>query len=123
MKNLKQLLISNPEYILIALVIFFWTLTTSTINLVAIGLISILILQIIFKNRITGLIIGCIFVFINLYLILAIGSELFEFPTFNSGAKRLLIYGFSIMGVTSIATGLMIYKHLLSDRNTASDKN
>ena len=122
MKTLKQLLTSYPEYILIALVIFYWT-STIAFNPIAIGLITILIVQIIVKNRILGLVIGCLFVLLTLYFMLAWGSELFEFPVFNTDAKQMFFYGFLILGVTSFATGLMIYKHLLNDRNTSSNKS
>jgi hypothetical protein len=111
MKKLKQNLFKLPEYLLIAAVIFYWGSAGIVINAIAIALIVILILQIIFKNRIIGLIIPSLLIMICLYMLMALISEFNEFPTFNAEAKKMLFVGLSYFISTMIVAGIMIYKY------------
>lgn len=111
MKIFKQILLKLPEYLLIAAVIFYWGSAGIVINLIAIALIIILILQIIFKNRIIGLIIPSLLIMTCLYMLMALISEFNEFPTFNAEAKKLLLVGLSYFISTMIVAGIMIYKY------------
>ena len=111
MKRVKTFILQLPEYLLIAAVLFYWFSTGLAVNYIAIGLIIVLILQIIFKNRIVGIIIPSILVMISLYMLLALMSEFNEFLTFSSDAKELLFVGLSYFMSTIIASGIMIYKY------------
>ena len=110
-ERIKTVILQLPEYLLIAAVLFYWFSTGLAVNYIAIGLIIVLILQIIFKNRIVGIIIPSILVMICLYMLLALMSEFKEFLTFSSDAKELLFVGLSYFMSTIIASGIMIYKY------------
>lgn len=111
MEKLKKLSLQLPEYLLIFAVIFYWGSAGIVINPIAIVLIIGLILQIIFKNRIVGIIIPSLLILTSFYMLLALMSEFNEFPTFNSDAKKLLFVGLSYFISTIIVSGLMIYRY------------
>ena len=113
MKRVKTFILQLPEYLLIAAVLFYWFSTGLAVNYIAIGLIIVLILQIIFKNRIVGIIIPSILVMISFYMLLALMSEFNEFLTFCSDAKELLFVGLSYFISTIIVSGIMIYKYAI----------
>ena len=121
MKRVKTFVLQLPEYLLIAAVLFYWFSTGLAVNYIAIGLIIVLILQIIFKNRIVGIIIPSILVMISLYMLLALMSEFNEFPTFSSDAKELLVVGLSYFISTIIVSGIMIYKYAIFEELNANN--
>jgi hypothetical protein len=111
MKKAKQILFRLPEYLLIAAVIFYWSSAGSIINPIAIGLVLILILQIIIRNRIIGLLIPILLILTCIFLSLALASEINEFPIFNAEAKRLLLIGLTYLTSTIFISGLISYKY------------
>jgi len=113
MSNIKIFILQLPEYLLIAAVVFYWFSAGLAVNYIAIGLIMVLILQIIFKNRIVGIIIPSILIMICLYMLLALMSEFNEFLTFNSDAKELLFVGLSYFISSIIVSLIMIYKYAI----------
>ena len=121
MKRVKTVILQLPEYLLIAAVLFYWFSTGLAVNYIAIGLIIVLILQIIFKNRIVGIIIPIILVLICLYMLLALMSEFKEFLTFSSDAKELLFVGLSYFISTIIISGVMIYKYAIFEELNANN--
>ena len=118
---IKTVILQLPEYLLIAAVVFYWFSAGLAVNYIAIGLIIVLILQIIFKNRIIGIIIPSILVMICLYMLLALMSEFNEFPTFSSDAKELLFVGLSYFISTIIVSGIMIYKYAIFEELNANN--
>ena len=120
MKRVKTFILQLPEYLLITAVLFYWFSTGLAVNYIAIGLI-VLILQIIFKNRIVGIIIPIILVMICLYMLLALMSEFKEFLTFSSDAKELLFVGLSYFISTIIISGVMIYKYAIFEELNANN--
>ena len=117
-----MILLKSLEYILILVIIFYWYSSGKTFNPLAIGLMSILILQIIIKKRILGFIIPGLLIIASLFMLMALMSEFSEFSTFNSEAKKMLFVGFSYFLSTIIVSGTMIYKYatLNSNRNYKS---
>ena len=113
MKRVKTFILQLPEYLLIAAVLFYWFSAGLAVNYIAIGLIIVLILQIIFKNRIVGIIIPSILVMICLYMLLALMSEFKEFLTFSSDAKELLFVDF-LQNFLVFEILLIYYKRILS---------
>jgi hypothetical protein len=112
MKRLKEISLNLPEYLLVAAVIFYWASSGMIINPIAIGLITVLMLQIIFKNRIVGVLIPGLLIMTGLYMLMALMSEFNEFPTFNSDAKKLLFVGLSYFVSTIAISGIMLYKYI-----------
>lgn len=108
MKNVKNILKWMPEIYLICSVIYYWIGTALLFNHIAIAFIFVLILQLMVRNKIIGILISGLFVIINLYLVLALLSELKEFPEFNSSAKMLLFFGSIYMGL-NITMGIMMF--------------
>lgn len=121
MKKFKSFLLEIPEFLLIGAVIFYWMSTAVVFNYIAIGLLLVLAMQIIFKFKILGLIIPGVLILTSLYMLLAMASELSEFPEFNADARYLLFVGLSYFLGTIAVSGLMIYKYVvLIDREENS---
>jgi small-conductance mechanosensitive channel len=110
---MKSALLRLPEYYLLLLAILTGFPLPFQIHPFFIGIIVILIIQIIFKNRITGLVLGILFFLSNLYFLGALLSELNEFTVFNYSAKQLLVVGLSIWLINIVAAIIMIYKYLM----------
>lgn len=124
MDKLKKILLQLPEFLLIIAVIFYWNSAGRGLNPIAIILIIGLIFQIIFKNRIVGIIIPSLLILTSFYMLLALMSEFNNFPTFDADAKRLLFVGLSYFIATIIVSGLMIYKYLaMGNRNSEQSLN
>ncbi|ARV09978.1 hypothetical protein BTO05_10140 [Winogradskyella sp. PC-19] len=117
MTRVKQLLQLGPELYLLAATIYYWTLAGLVINPYAIILMSILTFQIISKKTISGLLISSLFVIINLYLVMALISELSEFTEANSNFYKLLIVGSLFLGFNIVAGSFMFYKYARSKKN------
>jgi hypothetical protein len=110
MKTLKQILLESPEYLLVLAVIFYWS-SSAILNPIAITLLIVLVCQIIYKNKVVGIIIPTLLILSSLYMLLALLSEFREFPTFNYEAKKLLFVGLTFFISTIIVSGIMIYKY------------
>ncbi|WP_040252204.1 hypothetical protein [Psychroserpens mesophilus] len=108
---MKKILFELPEYYLIILVILAGYSPPFYINPIFIGIAGIFILQIIFKNRISGISLGILFFLVNLYFIGALISEFSEFTEFNNNAKQLLFVGLTIWIMNTILSLTMIYKY------------
>lgn len=113
MKYLKKIILSLPEYLLIIAVLFYWSSTGLVMNYIAIGLLIAIVLQIIFKNKVVGIALPCLLIVISLYMILAVISEVREFPSFNSDAQILLFVGLLYFLTTILVSAIMIYKYAI----------
>ncbi len=111
MKSFKKIILSLPEYLLIAAVLFYWISNGLAINYIAIGLLIAIVLQIIFKNTVIGIIIPCLLILTCLYMLLALFSEVREFPNFNSEAQTLLFVGLAYFLTTMLISVIMLYKY------------
>ena len=107
LSTIKQWL---PETYLIVSVLYYWSLTTSVINPIAISLLLIIALLIWSKNRILGTAIGTVILVINLFLLLALASELREFETADKDYFILLIAGLFYMGLNITVAFFLIIK-------------
>lgn len=106
-----------PEIYLLVSVLYYWSLTHSTINPYAIGLILIIAFQIFFRVKSTGILISAIFIGLNFFLILALMSELSEFPEFNSKAKKMAFVGFGYLILNITIGSWMFVKYLSKQSN------
>ncbi|MEY8848430.1 hypothetical protein AB9K26_06430 [Psychroserpens sp. XS_ASV72] len=113
MKHFKTILLAIPEYVLILSVLFYWFSAGLTINYIAIALLAILIYQIIFKNKVIGIIIPIVLILTCLYMLLALFSEVREFPTLNSEATTLLIVGLLYFLTTMFIAVVMLFKYAI----------
>src|SRR5690606_21719905 len=101
-----------PEYLLLLAVLYYWFLTSNLFNWIAITLVAILVFQIIYKNKILGIIIPSILILGCGFMFLALFSELREFPTFNADAKELLFVGLLYFTTTLVVAGFMFFKYM-----------
>lgn len=111
MKTINSFLKWAPEVYLIIASLIYWKLSAMPINYFAIGFIALLILQIIIKVKISGLIISTLFLFVNIYMLLALLSELNEFPSFTLDAKNMLIMGLLYFGANLVCVAFMFRKY------------
>lgn len=102
---------NNVEYLLIAAVLYYWFLTSSFWNPIAIGLLLLLIFQIIFRNKIIGILFPSILMFLSLFMILALISELREFESFNNAAQEMLFFGLTYFLGTIAVSVLMFFNY------------
>ncbi|WP_147376123.1 hypothetical protein [Ichthyenterobacterium magnum] len=109
MKVLKSYL---PEIYFALAILYYWSLTALIINYIAIGLLIILGILILTKNNTLGIVISCILILLNLYLVLALLSEFSEFETFNANAKKLLGIGVLFIGSNLFFAFRLLFKYL-----------
>jgi len=108
MKILKSYL--SETYLLIA-IIYYWSLTAIAANWFALALLVILGILIVTKNKVLGMTIAIFLIIINLYMFLALASELSEFEVFNTDAKKLLGVGALFLGLNLLFSTLMLFKY------------
>lgn len=119
MEKFKKVLFRLPEYYLIAAALLYWFTPPLNVNPIATGLVAVLVLQAIFKNRMTGLIIASLFLAINLFMLLALISEFNEFPSFTADAGALLGVGLLLFLINVGMAILMIYKYTQQEQAVA----
>ena len=112
MNKIKRLLKWIPEIYLMFSVLYYWSGTGFLFNPIAFIFLFSLIFQCIMKYKVTGILISIFFVIINLYLVLALSSELLsmynEIQTFDNAQKTLLFFGSIYMGL-NITMGIMMF--------------
>ena len=113
MKKLKEAILKFPEFLLILAVLFYWMSSAVIANPIAIGLLVLLITQLVFQNKIIGIIIPGILILGCLFMLLALMSEFSEFLTFDKAAQKLLFVGLSFFLSTILISGIMIYKYAI----------
>ncbi|WP_250432415.1 hypothetical protein [Hanstruepera flava] len=101
-----------PEIYFIVATLYYWSLTAVLFNWIAFVLILLLGILIVTKNRYLGILISSLVGVVNLYLVLALFSELSEFNTFNLEAKKLLIVGLLFLGLNIFFSVRMLKKYL-----------
>ena len=111
MKTFKSLLLNSPNYYLLILTIIAIFKQPIAVTIALALLIVLLVLQIIFQNRITGFIFASVFFLINLYFLGALFSEFNEFSELNAAAIQLIFVGLTVVIINFCASGVMIYKY------------
>ena len=113
MANLLRISKSEfPECYLIGATLYYWSLTATVLNPVAITLLLILGFQRYTKKPITGVVIAGIFILANLFLVFALLSELSEFVVASRNYYVLLGVGSAFLGINLIVAFLMISKYI-----------
>jgi|GEM_PF-1224270 len=104
----KRIRTNWPELYLIAATLYYWFLTSSLFNPIAIGLLSVLLFYMLTKNITLGLILSTVYILLNLYLVLALISELSEFQSLDSNFMKLIIIGPIFLGLNLLAGYFML---------------
>lgn|SRR5690606_23342373 len=112
MKTLKKVALEIPEYYLLSLVLIFAFSGGANSVFIALGLAAVILLQLIFKSRVSGIIIASVFILINLYMLAAVTSEFKEFAVINPEAQQLRAVGFLLFVFNSSIAGMMLFKYI-----------
>lgn len=104
-----------PELYLILAVLYYWSLTASLLNPIAISLLLVLVYQIITRKQILGIVIATVLILASVYLILALLSELSEFIEFNDDAKELAIFGVLYLGLNITFGVIILYRYAIKN--------
>ncbi|MGV6830100.1 MAG: hypothetical protein ACWA5P_00880 [bacterium] len=106
---MRSFLPKIPEYYFILLVLLVGFKTPFSFNPFALLFAILLGLQIYFKFKTTGLLLGVFFLFINLYFL---GALLSEYAEYISGGSKLLWVGVPIWVLNMTMAIVMIYKYV-----------
>ena len=118
---MKSIFLKLPEYFLLILAFIAGYSPPLYMNPIFAGVIIVLILQIVFKNKILGLLLGVLFFLTNLYFLGALLSEFNEFSQFNFSAKQLLLVGLPIWILNMVLSVTMICKYSINKHNPLSN--
>jgi hypothetical protein len=110
MQKIKMLRPWIPEIYLMVSVIYYWSLTGTLLNPVAIILLLILSGLVTFKNCVLGLSISVLLLLLNFYMVMALISEFNEFPSFNQRAQELIFFGSAYLGLNIALSFIMLIK-------------
>ena len=122
---MKSLLTNLPEIFFIGLggAWFIENLYSSDyVNYIALLIIWLLFLQLIYKNRLTGIIYANLLGVFSLYMLGAVYSEFLEFETIDTSAIMLLVVGGGIFGAGIFMAGRMLFNYLTTDKNHADNE-
>ena len=100
-----------PEVLLTLVVLYYWSLTASLFNPVAIFLLIPLAVLFLWNNKTLGVIIASIFLVATLYLSLALFSDLIKVEAFYPEGLKLLVGGILFLGIAGFAAVWMLVKH------------
>ena len=100
------------EVYLLVSILCYWILTGTLLNPVAAILLAIVATVMISKNKVLGVIISLLFLLLNLYMVLAMISELNAFTSFNERARQLAIFGSLYFGLNITVSIIMGSKWL-----------
>ena len=106
---INKVLHNLPELYLILAVLFYWFSTANILNPIAIVLLLVLIFQLVFKKQYLGITIATLFSIANLYLILALISELKEFQEMTPDFIKLIVVG-SLFITCNLIAGAFLFK-------------
>lgn len=112
---MKKYLLFLPEVIILMLSAY-WFLenyfASGHINPFALAIFLILLLQLIFQNKFIGMFLATITSLFSVYMVLAVISEFREFPTIDTAAMQLLLFGLLFCMLLFTSSVVMIYKFL-----------
>lgn len=113
LKTIMQQLKKNwPEYYLILATLYYWFLTSTLFNPVALLLLGLLAFQLLFQKSIPGALISSVVILVNIYLIFALLSELSETTPQQSAFWQILVFGCLFLGLNLFAGFSMFRKNL-----------
>jgi hypothetical protein len=92
------------------------------INYIAILISWLLFLQLIYKNRVAGIVYSNILGIFSLYMLAAVYSEFRDFETITIEAWALLLFGISIFGTAAFMAGKMLYRYLTTNKKHAENE-
>lgn len=110
---MKKILNTLPEFYFMGMGLF-WAIesyfASGNVSYVALLATWLLFLQVIYKNRIIGLLYGFAFGLFSVYMLLATISEFREFETVTSRAVQLITVGSVLFGGATAMAAIMVHK-------------
>lgn len=110
MDKIKQLQKWIPELYLLLSATFYWVSTEKLFNPIGFFLLVVLTTLFLWRNEILGIIISSLFLILSLYMVLALISELNQFPAFNQDALVMFLVGGIWLSLNIILSITMIIK-------------
>ncbi|MBX2877562.1 MAG: hypothetical protein KTR30_35920 [Saprospiraceae bacterium] len=108
MKSAYLFLSGISTYYLLLEAIFYWEFSNAH-NLVAVGLIMLLLFHLFTENKYLGIAIGVLFFVFNVYMIFALLAEYHQFPNGDPAGTGLLIVGFLAFFSSLLMSILLVY--------------
>jgi hypothetical protein len=109
--KVKSTFLKLPEYYFIIMAFLAGYTPPLELNPIFMWIALIILVQIIFRNRIMGLVLGSIFFIVNLLFLGALISEFREFAQYTDDAQRLIFVGISIWIGNVIFSLAMIFRY------------
>ncbi len=110
MERIKQFVLDFPEiYFLILVLLASYTPPFQFSPLIILGLL--ILIQLYTSSTAMGAVFTILFAFINLYMLLALFSEYFEFQENSPAAIKLISVGLSLFVMTNLFIWLMARKY------------
>lgn len=113
---MKAIFKNFPEYYLIVLVLLAGYTPPITIHPLSLVLAGVLIFQIVYKNRLSGLLLTGLAGIINIVMFFALLSEFNEFTTFTTEARNLLVVGIPLFILNTLAIVFMFQKYFHTEQ-------
>jgi hypothetical protein len=114
---MKKLLLILPEIFFMGCGIY-WAqenyFTAGAINYIALLICWLMFLQIVYKNRVLGVVYGATLALASVFMIVATVSEFGRSDAFTIEAVQLLSYGGGLFGIGALMAGGMIYRSLVA---------
>ena len=108
----KFILSLIPEIYLVLATFYYWSLTSNLFNPIAIVLLIILGYLILKQHTVLGLVTSATVLILNLFLILALLSELRDVTLASVNANELVLYGSLFIGLNILLSSFMLIKFL-----------
>ena len=110
MERIKQFVLDFPEvYFLILVLLASYTPPFQFSPLIILGFL--ILIQLYISSTAMGVVFTIVFAFINLYMLLALFSEYFEFQENSPAAIKLISVGLSLFVMTNLFIWLMARKY------------
>ena len=100
-----------PELFILGSIIYYW-IASSLLNPIALFLILIICFQILKQKSTLGTTISIIFIVLNLYMVLALISELSEFESISKNFITMVLAGGLYLGLNLCLGFIMLIKYL-----------
>ena len=112
LKYIKPLLYWMPELYLVLAILFYWVSTATLLNPIAFILLVLVVSQLIFNKKGIGIFLASLLIILNLYMFLALFSELSEFSAFTVSAQKLLFIGSGFLILNLVMSIKLLLKHI-----------
>lgn len=117
---MKSLLTNLPEIYFIGLGSA-WALENfysgNSLNYIALLIVWLLFLQLIYKNRLAGILYSNLLGFFSIYMLFGLYAEFKQFEAISENTTSLQTAGVFIFGLGVIMAGRMLYKYLTTKKN------